>query len=235
MKYLVVIPTYNEKENIEALLTRINALSLGNLDILIVDDNSPDKTAEEVLSWQKKQNNLFLLVKPEKNGLGKAYQAGFEWGLKRGYNALIQMDADLSHDPVYLPVLVIGLSKADFVVGSRYCAGGTIKNWGLVRRFLSWGGNVYARAILGVKIKDLTGGFNVWRAEVLKKIYQSDMTASGYSFQVELKYRALKNEFKAVEIPITFLEREKGKSKMSWQIVGEAIMKIIYLRLSRPK
>lgn len=164
MKYLVTIPTYNEQENIGVLLTKINNLALADLDILMIDDNSPDQTGALVKSWQKSQTNLFLLARPEKSGLGEAYQAGFAWGLKHGYDVLIQMDADLSHDPSYLSLMIPKIKTVDFVVGSRYCRGGLVENWGIVRRLLSIGGNFYARFVLGVKMADLTGGFNAWRS-----------------------------------------------------------------------
>jgi len=196
----------------------------------VVDDNSPDKTADIVKMRQKSFSNLFLLERSQKMGLGTAYLAGFAWGLKRGYDVLIQMDADLSHNPQYLPTLIREITNYDFVIGSRYVSQGGVENWGILRRWLSAGGNLYARLILGIKIKDLTGGFNAWRAEVLKKIGLDNIHSNGYSFQIELKYRARQNNFTCLEIPIIFTDRLVGQSKMDRQVIEEALWRIIYLR-----
>ena len=233
MKHLIIIPTYNERGNIEILLDKIKKLALLDVDILVVDDNSPDKTGELIKSRQKIQANLFLLARPTKQGLGKAYLAGFAWGLERGYDVLIQMDADLSHQPRYLPVMINGIKNKDFVIGSRYVRRGGTAGWGMMRRFLSAGGNLYARLILGVNIKDFTGGFNAWRAEVLKKIGLENIRSNGYSFQVELKYRAVQNNFNYLEVPIIFTERERGQSKINGGVIKEAIGMIIYLRFKK--
>lgn len=230
MKYLIIIPTYNERENIGVLLDKIKELTFFDVDILVVDDNSPDQTGELVKSRQQNQANLFLLARPGKQGLGAAYQAGFDWGLKNNYDVLIQMDADLSHDPRYLPRLISRIRSNDFVIGSRYvCQGGT-EGWGILRRWLSVAGNLYARLILGMDIKDFTGGFNAWRAEVLKKIGWEDIHSNGYSFQIELKYRAAQNGFSYSEIPIIFTERRTGQSKMDFRIIKEAVWMTLYLR-----
>jgi dolichol-phosphate mannosyltransferase len=230
MKSLIIIPTYNERENIGILLDKIISLNLSAVDVLVVDDNSPDKTADIVRAKQKGCQNIFLLERPGKDGLGRAYIAGFSWGLKNYYDLLIGMDADLSHDPKYLPSLIKGLETNDFVVGSRYVSGGGIDNWGYWRRFLSIGGNIYAGLVLSMKIKDLTGGFNAWRAEVLKTISLETVCSDGYSFLIELKYRACKNNFKYLEVPIIFKERASGKSKMSSSIIKEALWRLPYLR-----
>lgn len=230
MKYLIIIPTYNERENIGVLVDKIKELTFSDVDILVVDDNSPDKTADVVRSRQKKFSSLFLLERSQKMGLGQAYRAGFNWGLKKGYNVLIEMDADLSHDPRYLPKLISGIRSNDFVIGSRYiCQGGT-EGWGVLRRWLSAAGNLYARLILRMNIKDFTGGFNAWRAEVLKKIGLEDIHSNGYSFQIELKYRAAQNGFSYSEIPIVFTERRTGQSKMDFRIIKEALWRMPCLR-----
>lgn len=230
MKSLIVIPTYNERENIGVLLDEIINLNLSAVDVLVVDDNSPDKTADIVRAKQEGRQNIFLLERPGKDGLGRAYIAGFSWGLKNFYDILIGMDADLSHDPKYLPLLIRELVTNDFVIGSRYVKGGGIDNWGYWRRFLSIGGNIYAGLILSMKIKDLTGGFNAWRAEVLKTIDLETVCSGGYSFLIELKYRACKNSFKYSEVPIIFKERASGESKMSPSIIKEALWRLPYLR-----
>lgn len=230
MKYLIIIPTYNERENIGILLDKINELAFLKVDILVVDDNSPDKTAAVVRFRQKNFSNLFLLERNQKIGLGAAYQAGFDWGLKNNYDVLIQMDADLSHDPNYLPILMAEIKIVDFVIGSRYCRRGAIKNWGVLRRWLSAVGNFYAHLILGINIKDFTGGFNAWRAEVLEKIGLENIRSNGYSFQIELKYRAARNGFSYLEIPIIFTERRIGQSKMDFRIVKEALWRTLNLR-----
>lgn len=230
MKYLIIILTYNERENIGRLLDQIKELSLPAVDFLVVDDNSPDQTAAVVKEKQISFPNLFILERSKKMGLGSAYLAGFAWGLKHGYDVLIQMDADLSHQPQYLPALIREIKNYDFVIGSRYVRRGGVENWGIGRRWLSAGGNLYARLILGTDIKDLTGGFNAWRAAVLKKIGLDNIHSNGYSFQIELKYRARQNNFTYREIPIIFTDRLIGQSKMDRHVIKEALWRIIYLR-----
>jgi dolichol-phosphate mannosyltransferase len=231
---LVVIPTYNESENIGSLVTTVLASDV-RLQVLVVDDNSPDNTADEVL--RVGQNNatprVFLELRPRKLGLGSAYVHGLNWGLARGYDFLIQMDADGSHDPVYLATMLRLAEEYDFVVGSRYIPGGSTLNWGLGRRFLSRFGSFYARAVLGVDIADLTGGFNGWSAGVLRKIRLENARSDGYSFQIEMKYRAHKFGFKHVEFPIRFVDRRVGQSKMSASIAFEACWRVWEFRFSQ--
>lgn len=229
MKTLVVIPTYNECENIERIVPAVLSQN-GTLEILVVDDNSPDGTAEVVRRMQTGEPRIHLLSRPGKQGLGKAYLAGFAWGLERGYDAIVEMDADFSHRPVDLPLLLAALTTADFAVGSRYISGGGTVNWGWLRRFISKGGGIYSRWILGFPLRDWTGGFNAWKKEVLQGIGLSTVTSNGYSFQIELKYKALKRGFRGTEVPILFEDRRVGQSKMSLKIVIEAFYRVWLLR-----
>lgn len=227
---LVIIPTYNERENIE----HITAAVLGaapDAHVLVADDNSPDGTGDLVRAMMASEPRLHLLARPGKEGLGKAYLAAFRWGLERGYGALVEMDADFSHRPQDLPKLLAALSGADFAVGSRYCSGGATKNWSLLRKVISRGGSFYARAILRQPLWDWTGGFNAWKRHVLEGIDLDRVRSEGYSFQIELKYRSLKAGFKGVEVPILFEDRRVGKSKMSTRIVLEAFYRVWSLRL----
>lgn len=229
MKVLIIIPTYNEKENISPLINKILELN-PKVDILVVDDNSPDHTAQEVETLQEKLSQVHLLKRPGKQGLGKAYLAGFEWGFSEGYEAMVEMDADFSHRPEDLVNLIEQLNTHDFVIGSRYVTGGGVKNWGFLRRLISRGGSLYARWILGHPIRDWTGGFNAWQTKVIEAIGTRNVTSEGYSFQIELKYRALKLGFKGIEFPITFEDRRVGQSKMSGRIVIEALFKVWSIR-----
>ncbi len=232
MKTLLIIPTYNEKKNIEPLLEKVAALSLVGVDILVVDDNSPDQTAALVETRQKKVSGLFLLKREEKQGLASACIAGFNWGLKRGYEVFIQMDADFSHDPKYLPLILERIKNYDLIIASRYIAGGATTGWGCLRRSLSRAGGFYARHLLGLKIKDLTGGFNAWRAAVLKNIDLEKIRSRGYGFQIELKYLAVKNGARCLETPIIFQKRQGGRSKMTAGIAREALVNVWRLRWS---
>jgi len=227
MKNIVVVPTYNEKENITNLITNIVKKNL-NLDILIVDDNSPDKTSDIVKKLAKNvsKNKIFVLDRKIKNGLGKAYIAGFNWALEHNYDIIIQMDADFSHDPKYLPQMLNEIKDNDLVIGSRYVKGGGTKGWTIDRKILSRGGSLYAKTILMVPLNDLTGGFKCWRSSLLKKINIDKITSNGYSFQIEMNYRACKNKARIKEIPIIFVDRDKGKSKMNKKIILEAIWKV---------
>ena len=227
MKNLVIIPTYNEKENIANIVPAVLAAAPA-VEILVVDDNSPDGTGAVV----KAMNNprVHLLSRPGKAGLGKAYLAGFEWGLQRGFEGLVEMDADFSHRPQDLPKLLAALGANDFVMGSRYVRGGSTVNWGLIRKIISRGGGIYSSLILGYPIKDWTGGFNAWKAEVLRKIGLEKVQSNGYSFQIELKYRASCEQFKGVEVPIVFEDRRVGQSKMSLKIVLEAFYRVWMIR-----
>jgi dolichol-phosphate mannosyltransferase len=230
MKTLIVVPTYNEKENIHPLLQAVLAQNLG-VDVLVVDDSSPDGTGLIVQEMQKTEKQIHLLSRAGKEGLGRAYLAGFQWGLERGYEVLVEMDADFSHRPEDLKPLLQAVQAADFAVGSRYVKGGATKNWGLLRKIISRGGGVYSRWILGFPLRDWTGGFNAWKAETLRKINLPAVKSNGYSFQIELKYRALKAGCKGIESPILFEDRRVGHSKMSSKIVLEALYRVWLLRM----
>lgn len=225
LKTLVIIPTYNEAENIAGLTKAIFELSLG-VDILVVDDNSPDGTADQVLELQLNYLNLHLLRRDKKDGLGRAYLAGFAWAREHGFEAVVQMDADFSHSPKYLPAILQALETNDFVIGSRYTKGGGVVNWPLTRQIISRGGGLYARLILGLKIKDLTGGFNAWRLTTLDKIKLVTVDSNGYSFQIELKAKATQAGCTHQEVPIIFEERRLGQSKLKGQIITEAIWRV---------
>jgi len=229
MKTLVIIPTYNERENIAAIIPAV-LQAAPSVEILVVDDNSPDGTQDIVRSLQAQEPRIHLLSRRGKEGLGKAYIAGFNWGLERGYEALVQMDADFSHRPKDLVELLKALPAADFVMGSRWVPEGQTVNWGLGRKVISRGGSFYARQILGFPVRDWTGGFNAWKAQTLKKIGLDSVRSEGYSFQIELKYRALKLGCHGVEVPITFEDRRVGQSKMSSRIVVEALLRVWSMR-----
>lgn len=223
---LVIIPTYNEKENIEAIIREILKQDLG-FHILIVDDSSPDGTSNIVLKLSKEfPGQVNLLLREKKEGLGRAYISGFKWGLEKKYEYLIEMDADFSHRPMDLKKHQQAWSQCDFCIGSRYVPGGETVNWGLLRKIISKGGSLYSRWILGYPINDWTGGFNSWNQSVLRKIGLDRVSSNGYSFQIELKYKACKNGFKFQEVPIVFEDRRVGKSKMSMKIVLEAFYKV---------
>jgi dolichol-phosphate mannosyltransferase len=231
MKTLIVIPTYNEKENIQAIVPAILRQNLG-VEILVVDDNSPDGTGALVQEMQKTTPQLHLLSRPGKQGLGKAYLAGFQWGIDNGFEAITEMDADFSHRPEDLGPLLQKLESNDFAVGSRYVSGGRTVNWGLLRKLISRGGGIYSRMILGFPLNDWTGGFNAWKKEVLLGIDLSTVQSNGYSFQIELKYKALKNGFRVAESPIVFEDRRVGQSKMSFKIVVEAFYRVWIMRFN---
>lgn len=237
MKTLIVIPTYNESQNIDRFIQAIFQATGPDADthILVVDDNSPDGTAAlvEKIRQTPAENRLFLIVRDRKKGLGTAYIRGFQWGLERGYRLFVEMDADFSHHPRYLGGMTQAAGACDGVVGSRYVAGGGVRGWGLLRKAISKGGSLYARTILGIPIHDLTGGFNLWKREVLERIDLSAIRSEGYAFQIELKYRALKKGFRLREFPIIFEDRMQGKSKMSKKIVLEAIYRVWQLKLMR--
>lgn len=225
MKKLVIIPTYNEIENIQLLLPALMQLEQ-KFDVLVVDDSSPDGTARFVVEFSKKEPRVHVLVRSAKQGLGKAYLAGFAWGLENNYDVLTEMDADFSHAPKHLNEILGLIEKHDVVIGSRYVQGGGTVNWGIIRKIISRGGSLYSRLILGYPLRDWTGGFNCWRREVLEKINLSTIRSNGYSFQIELKYKALKNGYAIFETPIVFEDRRVGQSKMSLKIVLEAFYKV---------
>ena len=232
---IIVIPTYNEIENIEVILEKVFSLELG-VDILIVDDNSPDKTyakVQELIDTDIYKGQLHLVVRQNKEGLGKAYIEGFKWCLARDYAFIIEMDADLSHDPKYLPAFIENIKEYDLVIGSRYVKGGGVVNWSLLRKFISFGGSTYARTILGISIKDVTGGFKCFRREVLEAIDLDNIMSAGYAFQIEMNYRTILKGFKVKEVPIVFEDRVAGKSKMSKKIFIEALLNVVTLRLHK--
>jgi len=232
MKTVVVIPTYNERENISELIPVVFKTT-PDVEILVVDDNSPDGTGQLVRDLQTQFPKLHLLSRRGKEGLGKAYLAGFKWALEHGFEAVAQMDADFSHRAVDLKRILEALPESDFVIGSRWVPGGATVNWGLGRKIISRGGSFYARQILGFKVRDWTGGFNAWKATTLSKIGLDSVLSEGYSFQIELKYRALKFGCAVQEVPIVFEDRRVGQSKMSSRIVVEALYRVWGLRATR--
>jgi len=232
---LVIIPTYNEKENVAQIIEAVLALP-HTFHILIVDDNSPDGTGAIVQEIQKqKGEKVHLLTRADKQGLGKAYIAGFKWAISRDYTYIYEMDADFSHDPQNLLDLRNACSEggADMSIGSRYIRGGSVVNWDWYRLFLSYGGSMYVRLITGMKVMDPTAGFVCYHRKVLETIDLDNIKFVGYAFQIEMKYNAHKLGFKLSEVPITFKDREEGVSKMSTSIVGEAIKGVIAMRMSK--
>ncbi len=227
----VVIPTYNEKDNIAPLIVALRNLHIPNLTLLIVDDSSPDGTADIVREYMHAAHDVQLLIREQKNGLGKAYIDGFTYALKHGATAIVQLDADFSHDPSDVPRLLGELDHSDVVIGSRYSHGISVVNWPLRRLLISMAGNAYARLITGLPHKDVTGGFKAWRASVLAAIDVASIDANGYSFQIITTHRAWRKGFRIKEIPITFTERREGQSKMSNAIIKEAIWVVWRLRL----
>ncbi len=229
---LVVVPTYNEALNIERLIAEV--LGQGpHFDVLVVDDNSPDSTGDLVASLAAQTPRVQLLRRAGKLGLGTAYIAGFHEGLRQGYSFLCEMDADFSHRPHYLPVLLaVAERAADVALGSRNVPGGRVENWSLARKLISKGGSLYARAILGMPVRDCTGGYKCFRAEVLRRIDLDTITSNGYAFQVEMNYRCHQAGYRIHELPIVFPDRVHGQSKMSQRIVWEAAAKVWKLRLS---
>lgn len=233
----VIVPTYNERENVVPLVKAVRA-ELDELapdhTVLIVDDSSPDGTGELADALARNDAHVEVLHRPSKRGLGPAYIAGFRHALESDAKLVLEMDADFSHDPAHLPAMLEAARRADLVLGSRYVVGGGVRNWGTGRRIVSRGGCWYARAVLGVDIKDLTGGFKCFRREVLEAIDLDSVRSQGYAFQVELTYRALQMGFRVAEVPIVFTERRVGESKMTKRIVLEAALMVPQLRLSGP-
>jgi dolichol-phosphate mannosyltransferase len=228
-KAVVCLPTYNERENLEPML---RALSDKGVHVLVIDDNSPDGTGELADRLAGELDYVGVLHRERKEGLGPAYLAGFRRALADGAELILEMDCDFSHDPKDVPRLVAAAAEADVVLGSRYVAGGAVGNWGALRRFVSAGGSWYARIVLGAPVRDLTGGFKCYRRTVLETIDLGAIDSKGYAFQIETTYRALRAGFRVVEIPITFVDREAGGSKMSKAIVAEGIWKVPALRLA---
>jgi dolichol-phosphate mannosyltransferase len=229
----VVLPTYNEATNIERLVTAVRAKLPATAQVLIVDDNSPDGTGEIAARLTEEDDAVHCLHRPAKEGLGPAYIAGFREALAGDAGLVVEMDADFSHDPAYLPRLLAAAGQADLVIGSRYVSGGGVSDWGAVRRGVSRGGSAYARFILGIGVRDLTGGFKCFRREVLEAIDLGSVRSLGYAFQVEMTYRATELGFDVIEVPIVFRDRQAGSSKMSRSIVAEAIWRVPMLRFGR--
>lgn len=224
-RILVIIPTYNEKENVERITARVRA-SVPEAEILIADDNSPDGTGQIADQLAEGDDHIKVLHRLGKEGLAAAYMAGFAWGLERGYDVLIEMDADGSHQPEQLPTLLAALREADLVLGSRWVPGGTVVNWPKSREVLSRGGNLYTRLALSMPLKDATGGYRVFRASTLRALELDGVASQGYCFQVDMARRVVQAGLRVVEVPITFMEREYGTSKMSGSIVREALWRV---------
>jgi dolichol-phosphate mannosyltransferase len=232
----LILPTYNEAENIEPLVRAVLPhLASAGLEhtILVVDDNSPDGTGAIADRLAEELAEVRVLHRPQKQGLGRAYLAGFGVALAEGADLILEMDSDFSHDPADVPRLLAATGAADLVLGSRYVPGGGVEDWGIVRRILSRGGSAYARLLLGVPVRDLTGGFKCFHRRVLETIDLDGVHADGYGFQIELTYRAVQAGFTVAEVPITFRERRVGRSKMTARIAMEAVWKVPALRLRR--
>jgi dolichol-phosphate mannosyltransferase len=229
----LVLPTYEEARNVERLVAQARAKLPPGAQVLIVDDDSPDGTGEIAARLAAEEEAVHFLHRPVKEGLGPAYIAGFRRALAAGAGLVVEMDSDFSHEPGYLPRLLEAAEHADLVLGSRYVPGGGVGDWGAVRRAISRGGSVYARLVLGVGVRDLTGGFKCFRREVLEAIDLDSVRSRGYAFQVEMTYRAIELGFDVVEVPIVFRDRQAGTSKMSRSIVLEAIWRVPLLRLGR--
>ena len=226
MRVLTVIPTYNEKENLPIVVERLRA-AVPDCDILVVDDNSPDGTGQLADSMAAEDSHINVLHRTIKDGLGGAYLAGFDWGLEAGYDVFVEMDADCSHQPEQLPLLLQAIEGgADLAIGSRYVPGGKTKNWPLHRQILSRGANLYTRLILGTKVKDITAGYRAYRREALQKLNLEGIDSKGYVFQVDLAWRSEQAGLKIVEVPITFIEREIGSSKMDGNIIVDSMTKV---------
>jgi dolichol-phosphate mannosyltransferase len=229
MNTIVVIPTYNEALGVEAVLDAVLASAV-DADILVVDDNSPDGTGLLVQAHPRFGDRIFLLSRAEKDGLGAAYRAGFAWAEAHTYDVIVQMDADLSHPPAKIPELIAALDTADIAIGSRYVPGGGVRNWSLSRRLISWAGNTYVRAVLGLSVHDATAGFRAFRRESLLQLGVLNSQSNGYSFQIENTWRASRLGLATTEVPITFTDRTIGESKMSTAIVREAVTRVLVWR-----
>jgi dolichol-phosphate mannosyltransferase len=229
----LVLPTYDEAENVEAFVEAVLAELPADARVLIVDDSSPDGTGEIADRLAAEHGSVEVLHRPRKEGLGPAYVAGFRRALAGGAGLVLEMDSDFSHDPAYLPRLLEAAERADLAIGSRYVEGGGVSDWGALRRAISRGGSAYARFVLGLDVRDLTGGFKCFRREVLEAIDLDTIEARGYAFQVEMTYRAVQRGFRVVEVPIVFRDRRAGSSKMDGGIVAEAAWRVPLLRFGR--
>jgi dolichol-phosphate mannosyltransferase len=232
VRTLVVLPTYNEAATIEEVLRRTRA-AMPETEILVVDDGSPDGTADVAEKASGEVGAVHVLRREGRRGLGDAYKAGFAWGLEQDFSVLVEMDSDLSHDPAALPTLIAALADHDLTIGSRYIPGGSVPRWRPHRRLLSWGGNRYAARVLGVRVRDMTSGFRAYRAELLEAIDLGAVRAEGYGFQIEMTYRAAQLGARIREVPIRFVDREQGTSKMSPAIVVEALLLVTWWALVR--
>jgi dolichol-phosphate mannosyltransferase len=229
-RILIIIPTYNEARNLPQIIPAILNQD-SRLELLVVDDNSPDGTGDIADAMAQKEPRVHVMHRPAKEGLGRAYLAGFKWGLAEGFEAMFEMDADFSHDPAFIPRFLKAIEETDLVLGSRYATGVNVINWPISRLLLSLGANLYARIITGLPLTDLTGGFKCFRREVLEAIDLDQVRSNGYAFQIEMSFRAWKKGFRLQEIPIIFHDRVEGQSKMSKRIVREAIWMVWWLRL----
>ena len=229
----VVVPTYNERDNIEIIASRVRS-AVPDADLLMVDDNSPDGTGDIADKLAGEDSHIHVLHRAGKAGLGAAYIAGFRWALEHGYGAVVEMDADGSHRPEELPRMLAALAGADLVLGSRYVPGGTVLNWPKSREFLSRGGNTYTRLMLGINLKDATGGYRAFRASTLQRIGLDEVQSQGYCFQIDLALRTIRAGLTVAEVPITFAERERGASKMSRAIVAEALWRVTLWAIPAP-
>ncbi len=233
-RVVVLIPTYNERENLPRIVARVRA-SAPTADILVLDDNSPDGTGEVADQLAANDPQVHVLHRTAKQGLGAAYKAGFAWAIDRGYDAAVEMDADGSHQPEQLPSLLQAAEHADLVIGSRWIKGGAVVNWPLYRKVISVGGNVYVKLMLGLPVNDATGGFRVYRTSALRKMDLESVDSAGYGFQVDMTAELLRVGLTAVEVPIEFIEREVGESKMNGDIVKEAFLNVGKHGLARRK
>ena len=229
MTSIVIIPTYNEALGVRILLDTV-LRTAPDIEILVVDDSSPDGTGEVVKAHPKYPTQIHLLTRPQKDGLGAAYRAGFAWALDRGHDVIVQMDADLSHPPAKIPELVAALEQTDIAIGSRYVKGGGVGNWTLRRRLISRAGNAYVRIVLGLRVRDATAGFRAFRRDALVKLGALGSQSSGYSFQIENTWRTARLGLSTTEVPITFTDRTIGVSKMSPEIVREAVLRVLAWR-----
>jgi dolichol-phosphate mannosyltransferase len=224
-RIVVIIPTYNERENLERIVARLRS-AVPEAHVLVADDNSPDGTGSIADTLAAADDHLHVMHRAGKEGLGAAYLAGFQWALDEGYDVVVEMDADGSHQPEQLPRLLDALRDADLVLGSRYVSGGSVVNWPRSREVLSRGGNIYTRVMLGVPLKDATGGYRAFRAETLRKLDLTGVESKGYCFQVDLARRTVQSGLRVREVPIEFVERELGVSKMDQRIVAEALWRV---------
>jgi len=233
LKTLIIIPTYNERDNISKLINDIFNLSIKDLGILVVDDNSPDGTGQLVEKLKQRYANLNILHRPIKEGLGKAYLDGFKEAPNRKVDYIFEMDGDLSHDPKYIPIFLNTIKEVDLVLGSRYIKNGGVDNWNLTRRLVSRFGNIYARIVLNLPYRDLTGGFKCYRRKVLENINLDSLSSVGYNFQIETTYKVYLAKFKIKEIPIIFTERKTGVSKFNFKIILESFWRVLKLRFEK--